>query len=70
MAHITQNLPTAGFGHRVAAVFEDLKARYSRYAVYRTTLTELGALTDRDLADLGINRSVIKSVALEAAYGA
>lgn len=37
--------------------------------VYRTTLTELQGLTNRDLADLGINRSMIKSIAFEAAYG-
>lgn len=37
--------------------------------VYRTTLTELQALDNRDLADLGISRSMIKSIAYEAAYG-
>lgn len=38
--------------------------------VYRTTVHELSALSNRDLADLGIHRSAIKSLALEAAYGA
>lgn len=37
--------------------------------VYRTTYHELSGLTDRDLADLGIPRSSIKNLALEAAYG-
>ena len=37
--------------------------------VYRTTLTELQALDNRDLADLGISRSMIRSIAHEAAYG-
>ncbi len=70
MAHITHNLSTAGIGHRVGNLIEDLKARYARYAVYRNTLGELSVLTDRDLADLGINRGAIKSIAYEAAYGA
>ena len=37
--------------------------------VYRTTVSELENLTNRELADLGIARSAIKGIALEAAYG-
>ena len=37
--------------------------------VFRTTMTELQALDNRDLADLGISRSMIRSIAHEAAYG-
>jgi uncharacterized protein YjiS (DUF1127 family) len=37
--------------------------------VYRTTLTELQQLDNRDLADLGISRSMIRAIAYEAAYG-
>ena len=37
--------------------------------VYRTTLNELRALDNRDLADLGISRSMITAIAHEAAYG-
>lgn len=40
-----------------------------RYSVYRQTVAELNALNDRDLADLGIARSSITSIATEAAYG-
>lgn len=40
-----------------------------RYSVYRQTITELNALNDRDLADLGIARSSINTIATEAAYG-
>ena len=40
-----------------------------RYSVYRQTITELKALNDRDLADLGIARSSINTIATEAAYG-
>ncbi len=40
-----------------------------RYSVYRQTITELKTLNDRDLADLGIARSSIPTIATEAAYG-
>ena len=40
-----------------------------RRAVYRQTVRELEALSARDLADLGIHRSMIETVAHEAAYG-
>lgn len=49
----------------MARMIEALAAR----KVYRTTLTELQALDNRDLADLGITRSMIRSIAHEAAYG-
>lgn len=68
MANITQNASYGGLLQRLTMVLEDIQARWSRYSVYRTTLTELQELTDRDLADLGINRSMIKSIAYEAAY--
>jgi uncharacterized protein YjiS (DUF1127 family) len=37
--------------------------------VYLRTVAELNALTDRELADLGIARAVIPEIAHEAAYG-
>ena len=40
-----------------------------RRKVYHATYYELSILTDRDLADLGIPRSDIRRLALEAAYG-
>jgi uncharacterized protein YjiS (DUF1127 family) len=38
-----------------------------RGAVYRRTLAELGAMTDTDLADIGIARFMIADVAADAA---
>ncbi|WP_390910355.1 DUF1127 domain-containing protein [Pseudosulfitobacter sp. SM2401] len=40
----------------------------ARRKVYRATYSELAALSDRDLNDLGIRRSNIKRMAMEAAY--
>jgi uncharacterized protein YjiS (DUF1127 family) len=55
------------------ARFAELRAQWAENAakrkVYRTTLAELESLSNRDLADLGICRSMINSLAFEAAYG-
>jgi uncharacterized protein YjiS (DUF1127 family) len=43
------------------------EARQKR-RIYRETVRELNRLSDRELADLGINRSMIKSIAMEGHY--
>jgi uncharacterized protein YjiS (DUF1127 family) len=48
---------------------DNLRAELAKREVYRKTHHELSMLTDRDLADLGIARSNIKAIALEAANG-
>lgn len=54
---------------RLVARINEFKTAAAKRKVYRTTLNELSALSNRDLADLGLSRSMIRSVALEAAYG-
>ena len=49
----------AGFGQRRA-----------QHQVYRTTVRELSALSNRDLADMGIHAADIPTIARQAAYGA
>lgn len=44
-------------------------ARWRAFRTYRRTLNELGALSDRELADLGLTRGNLRSVAHGAAYG-
>lgn len=46
-----------------------LAEAHQRRMVYRTTLAELEALSDRDLRDLGFTRYNIRSVAQQTAYG-
>lgn len=58
----------AGIQDRIIAAYKGLSERAACYKVYRTTFNELNALTGRELADLGIHRSMIKSIAAEAAY--
>ena len=60
----TRGLRTARTG-----LFADLTERVARYRVYRSTLAELNELGDRELNDLGISRSGIRSIAYKAAYG-
>lgn len=48
-------------------LFARLTEAYQRYRIESRTYAELSALTDRDLADLDIHRSMIRQIAREAA---
>ncbi len=50
-------------------VFGNLAERYARHQVFRQCVNELSSLSNRELGDLGMNRSMIRSVAYEQAYG-
>ncbi|WP_136684867.1 DUF1127 domain-containing protein [Falsirhodobacter xinxiangensis] len=52
-----------------AAIVRSIKAAIERRRVFNQTVAELNLLTVRELGDLGITRSSIRSVAREAAYG-
>ncbi|MBR9652077.1 DUF1127 domain-containing protein [Thalassovita aquimarina] len=58
-----------GIADRIAAFFTEVGVRYARYKAYRETLNELASLGDRELRDLGLCRSQLRSVAYEHAYG-
>ncbi|MBT8424912.1 MAG: DUF1127 domain-containing protein [Silicimonas sp.] len=45
-----------------------LTTRFAQYRTYRRTLDELERLSDRELADLGISRLGLRSIAYRAAY--
>jgi uncharacterized protein YjiS (DUF1127 family) len=47
---------------------DQIRKALAKRKVYRATYSELTVLTDRDLRDLGIPRSSIKRLAMEAAY--
>jgi uncharacterized protein YjiS (DUF1127 family) len=44
-------------------MFEVLRARIASRQLYNRTFSELNALTNRDLADMGIHRSDIDRIA-------
>ena len=48
-------------------LFSMIETTFRRWAVYSEVRRELGAYTERELADLGIRRSEIASIAREAA---
>ena len=45
-----------------------LEERFTQYAAYRKCVAELSALSDRELRDLGLHRSMLRSLAYEEAY--
>ena len=54
--------------NRVDGFLNGVSVRFAQYRTYRRTLDELEALTDRDLADLGVSRHQLRAVAYRAAY--
>lgn len=49
------------------AWIEAAKTRFASYRMYRQTVNELSNLSDRELADLGLHRSMIRRLAKQAA---
>ncbi|EBA12787.1 DUF1127 domain-containing protein [Roseobacter sp. CCS2] len=68
-AHTETFLAGTSLSMRFAAFRAQLADNAAKRKTYRTTLSELETLSTRDLADLGISRSMIKAIAHEAAYG-
>jgi len=58
-----------GLLHRIARLKSLAATAIRQRRLYTRTLAELNALTDRELADLGISRIAIADIAREAAYG-
>ena len=70
MAYVSSNRNhTVSLTTRLGEVFANFRDAWRAYGVYRQTFNELSALSDRELADLGVARSEIARVAFEAAYG-
>lgn len=69
MAFLTQAHSTT-FGDILAARFAQFKDAAAKRKVYNKTLNELQSLSMRELADLGLNPSMLRRIAYEAAYGA
>lgn len=69
VAHTRNAAEALGFAGRLSAAIQRMQENRARRFVYRQTFRELNALTNRDLADLGINRAMIDTMAHEAAWG-
>lgn len=69
MAAIAQTHDAAsGIFGRLLTAIQHMQENRARRAIYNQTLRELNTLTNRDLADLGINRAMIDRLAHEAAW--
>lgn len=60
---------TAGAGFFGTETRSGLARSWANYTTYRRTLAELRNLSDRDLADLGMDRSGLRAIAHAAVYG-
>lgn len=68
MVFITENrTAVAALADRASALIANLSEYIATRKLYNTTYNELHALTNRELADLGIHRSSIRAIALDAA---
>ncbi|MWD27248.1 DUF1127 domain-containing protein [Aquicoccus sp. SCR17] len=67
MAYATQDITRFhGFSGWLADMAVQFAERAERRRVFRRTVRELNSLSNRELADLGIHRSMITRLALEA----
>jgi uncharacterized protein YjiS (DUF1127 family) len=69
MAYINTTT-TVTLSDRVKSAYRGTATRLKQYRIYRNTVNELGALSDRDLSDLAIHRSQIGRIAYEASRAA
>ena len=58
----------ASFFENLATIVRNMFNRYNQYRLYSKTVSELRSLNGRDLADLGLSRSMIERVAYSAVY--
>ncbi|MHA6266801.1 DUF1127 domain-containing protein [uncultured Aliiroseovarius sp.] len=70
MTHATEILlAPVGIADRLAARFAEWKEQVETRALFRKTVRELNALSNRELEDLGIARASVRLVARMAVYG-
>lgn len=65
--HLT-NTASNGVFDRITALFAEFRVAAAKRKVYRDTLRELSSLGPRELNDLGLNQSMLKRIAYQAAY--
>jgi uncharacterized protein YjiS (DUF1127 family) len=69
MASITSFEDVHDGGFRVEGFIARARRALAEYRQYRATITELEALSARELRDLGISRFSIRLVAHDSVYG-
>jgi uncharacterized protein YjiS (DUF1127 family) len=66
----TRNQESATTWQRLNDLRLDLEERIAKYWLYRSTLTDLTMLSDRELSDIGVPRGMIDDAASRATYDA
>ena len=70
MAFLTDtHIPGSNLFERIAAFRAATVSRAGQAREFRRVYNELSGMSDRDLADIGISRGMIRSIAIEAGYG-
>lgn len=69
-AHTVTGFGAAHKGAGLGTLVATLRSAWARHRLISRTSNELRALSDRELADLGIHRSMIGQIAREAADNA
>lgn len=70
MAYVTTTrVARKGLLDRLTVLKDDVLTALQKRRIHARTLAELNALTDRELADLGMARAAIPEIARQAAYG-
>ncbi|MDG4647704.1 DUF1127 domain-containing protein [Roseibacterium sp. SDUM158017] len=70
MAYVSSNrTTTVSVGTRFAEIGKQAAEAFTAWKLYRRTLNELQGLSARELADLGLNRSMLRRAAFDAVYG-
>jgi len=68
MAFVSESrVGSTSLRNAAALLFAQVSEAHAKRKLYNQTFNELSSLTNAELADIGINRSMIKSVAREAA---
>lgn len=65
----TATIRHIGLGHKLAHAWGNMVEGLAKGRAYTRTVDELAALGDRELHDLGINRSEIADTAWSCVYG-
>lgn len=70
MAYINSSRTlNVSFADRLGYITKSVKLALHRRRLFNRTVRELNALSTRELNDLGINGSMIREIAAQAAYG-
>ncbi len=66
-SNIAPHVSSSSFGQVIVDTISDVKSSIAKGIAYRQTYRALAALTDRELADVGVERNMIHDVAQRSA---